>query len=91
MAAIQVSCGDAARRGYWTLAVQVCMTGYMFRNVQYRLELRDALGSMAPAAATTASAQNSQLDAYSSSAAMQGYHTMEPQSVSTSAQQCAGH
>lgn len=53
------------------------MTGYMFRNVQYRLELRDALGSMGPAAATTAAAQNNQLDLYNSTAARQAYSTME--------------
>jgi hypothetical protein len=49
----------------------------MFRNVQYRLELRDALGSMGPAAATTAAAQNNQLDLYNSTAARQAYSTME--------------
>eukprot|EP00882_Tetradesmus_deserticola_P018487 GHRQ01019856.1.p1 GENE.GHRQ01019856.1~~GHRQ01019856.1.p1 ORF type:complete len:247 (+),score=97.91 GHRQ01019856.1:166-906(+) len=32
------------------LMLSVLMTGYMFRNAQYRLELRSALGGLAPAA-----------------------------------------
>eukprot|EP00775_Hariotina_reticulata_P005361 gene5360-5596_t len=59
------------------LMLSVCMTGYMFRNVQYRLELRDALGAMTPAAAAAVAAQTTQLDVYTSSAAMQAYSALE--------------